>query len=124
MIDRTIIMAELSTDIYRQRKTGDVFEKSNSMKQQTIVLIVMGILLLVLLFLSAGAHPEIGKTGNVGDYRVVKADSWGKVLKEDAPTGMIHEFRFTLQDVHHGETLAFFINHHNVEIYDELLRSC
>ena len=29
MFDRTIIMAELSTDIYRQRKTGDLFEKKH-----------------------------------------------------------------------------------------------
>ena len=99
-------------------------KKSISMKPQTIVLIVMGLLLLVLLILSAVVQPEISQTGNGGDYRVVAVDSCEKIAKEDAPTSMIHEFRFTLEDVHHGETLAFFINHHNVEIYDELLRSC
>ena len=99
-------------------------KKSISMKPQTIVLIVMGLLLLVLLILSAVEQPEISQTGNGGDYRVIKADSREKILKEDAPIGMIYEFRFTLEEVHHGETLTFFINHHNVEIYNELLRSC
>ena len=94
-------------------------KKSISLKPQTIVLIVMGLLLLVLLFLSAVTQPEINQTENGGDYRVVAVDSCEKIAKEDAPTGMIHEFRFTLEEVHHGETLAFFINHHNVEIYLE-----
>lgn len=79
----------------------------------------MGFLLLVLLFLSAVAQPEISQTGNGGDYRVITADFREKIPKEDAPIGMIYEFRFTLEDVHHGETLTFFINHHNVEIYLE-----
>ena len=65
----------------------------------------MGLLLLVLLILSAVVQPEISQTGNGGDYRVVKADFREKIPKE----------------VRQGETLAFFINHHNVEIYDELL---
>ena len=99
-------------------------KKSISMKPQTIVLIVMGLLLLVLLILSAVVQPEISQTGNDGDYRVVKADFQEKIPKEDSPTGMIREFRFTLEEVRQGETLAFFINHHNVEIYNELLRSC
>ena len=94
-------------------------KKSISPKPQTIVLIVMGLLLLVLLFLSAVAQPEISQTGNGGDYRVVAVDSCEKIAKEDAPTGMLYEFRFTLEDVHHGDTLTFFINHHNVEIYLE-----
>ena len=99
-------------------------KKSISIKPQTIVLIVMGLLLLVHLILSAVVQPEISQTGNGGDYRVVKADFREKIPKEDSPTGMIREFRFTLEEVRQGETLAFFINHHNVEIYDELLRSC
>jgi len=94
-------------------------KKSISLKPQTIVLIVMGLLLLVLLILSAVAQPAISQTGNGGDYRVVKADFREKIPKEDSPIGVIHEFRFTLEDVHHGETLTFFINHHNVEIYLE-----
>ena len=86
-------------------------------KIETAVFAAAGILLAVLLILSATAHSTVNHIGPDGDFAVIGDVSYKKLEKEDTPTGMVNEYRFTLGEIGHANTLAFFINHHYVEIY-------
>ena len=86
-------------------------------KIEKAMLALMGIFLVILLILSATARNAVHLSRAAGDFAAVEAVSFEKIREEAAPAGTVNEFRFTLGEVSHADTLAFFINHHHVEVY-------
>lgn len=43
--------------------------------------------------------------------------AYEQIETESAPNGVINEYRFSLGEIDHADTLVFFINHHNAEVY-------
>ena len=74
-----------------------------------------GVLLVILLILSAAARNAVHMSRAAGNFSVIEDVSFEKVRAEDSPVGIVNECRFTLGEVGHADTLAFFINHHHVE---------
>ena len=88
-------------------------------KIEKTVAALLGVLLVILLILSAAARNAVYMSRAAGDFAVVEGVSIEKIRAEDAPIGVVNECRFTLGEIGHADTLAFFINHHYVEIYLE-----
>lgn len=77
-------------------------------------------LLIVLVLLRAFAAPNTIKNERAHeDYKVVGDIVCEQIEDADAPTGLRKEYRFTLDAIGHADTLSFYINHHNVEVYLE-----
>ena len=76
-----------------------------------------GVLLVILLILSAAARNAVHMSRAAGNFSVIEDVSFEKIRAEDSPVGIVNECRFTLGEVGHADTLAFFINHHHVEVY-------
>lgn len=74
---------------------------------------LVGVLVALVLILAAVSRNTVTKTRTDGDYTAVENVSFSQI---DSAVRQ-NECRFTLGEIGHAETLAFFINHHNVEVY-------
>lgn len=92
-------------------------KKSSLHKIELAMFAVVGVLLGALLILSATAHNTVNQGRSNGGFAVVENVSYEKIDNSNAPTGIVNEYRFTLSKIGHADMLAFFINHHNVEVY-------
>ena len=88
-------------------------------KTEKTVTALVGVLLVIVLVLSAAARNAVQMSRAAGDFAVIKDVSFEKIRVEDAHVGIVNECRFTLGEIGHADTLAFFINHHHVEVYLE-----
>ena len=86
---------------------------------EKLLFAVMGILLVLVLILSSMAQNVVHKSRENGGYRLVENAAFQQIAKEDAPTGLVNEYRFWLGQIGHADMLAFYINHHNIEVYFE-----
>lgn len=86
-------------------------------KIEKAVAALVGALLVIVLILSAVTHTAADMSRAAGDFAAVEGVSFEKIRDDYAPAGIINECRFTLGEIGHADTLAFFINHHHVEVY-------
>lgn len=75
------------------------------------------VLIVAVLFLAATAHNTVNKSWQDGDYTVIGDVVYEQIEKADAPTGIVNEYRFTLDRIGHADALVFYVNHHNIEVY-------
>lgn len=79
-------------------------------KAQRIMLSIVGVLIIGVLILSLFCQNIVMKTRSAGDYmavqNVVTTQLDGKI-----------EYRFKIEKIEHSETMAFYVNHHEVEVY-------
>lgn len=79
-----------------------------------ILLVVVGALVVPILFLSFLSKNIVLQSRNSGEYTLVKevaADQYGD------GSDIVYEYSFILNTVKPAEMLAFFTNHHNVQVY-------
>lgn len=79
-------------------------------KAQRIMLSIVGVLIIGVLILSLFCQNIVMKTRSAGDYmavqNVITTQLDGKI-----------EYRFKIEKIEHSETMAFYVNHHEVEVY-------
>lgn len=92
-------------------------EKSSLYKIKKIMFAVIGGLIVAVLFLAATTHNTVNKSRQDGDYTVISDMAYEQIEKEDAPTGTVNEYRFTIDEIAHDDMLAFYMSHHNIEVY-------
>lgn len=81
--------------------------------------LVIGILIVMTLILAGmSKNIRVGAENDMG-YRVVSDVTCERYERADTPTGFVNEYRFTLGELKHADTLAFYMNHHNIEVYLE-----
>ncbi len=92
------------------KKSSD--EKLRTVKR--IMFVVVGALVAVVLVLAATSRNIVTRSREEGDYAAVK-----NVIESSRQTdfGTETEYRFTLNKIDHAETLAFFVDHHDIEVY-------
>lgn len=73
----------------------------------------VGILIAVVLVMSAYSQNEIKKLRTDGEYTVAESVA---VSRKGDGTNRITECRFVLGEVSHADTLAFYISHHDVKV--------
>ncbi len=86
-------------------------------KIKRLLFAIIAVLLSVTLVVAAGAHNLVNKVGEDGSYIQVENPIQKQLPCEDAPTGVINEYQFALKNIGHDDTLAFYINHHNIAVY-------
>lgn len=79
-----------------------------------ILFAAVGVLVALVMILSFFSRDEITRSRSTGEYTVVENVSSSQLVSGDSVTDV---YRFTLSETEHAETLAFFINHHNTEVY-------
>lgn len=87
---------------------------SKPRKDRVIILAILGVLFAAVVVASFFSRSTITKGRDDGEYKVV--DSVYAVTVRDGDE-IRNECRFFLDEIGHAETLAFFVNHHNVEVY-------
>lgn len=75
-----------------------------------VLICVAAILAVVVFVLTVLSSSTITKSRADGEFVLVEGVS-------EAQVGNDREYRFTLGEIGHAETLAFFVNHHNVQVY-------
>lgn len=95
---------------YSEYKTG---------KKEKIVFFVIAFLIVVVLFMSAMAQNAVYKSRQDEAYTVITEKAYKWVETDSAPTGKVKEYHFTLPQIGRADALAFYINHHNIEVYLE-----
>lgn len=93
-------------------------KKFMDMMEYMTVSLVELLILLVLLRTSA-AHNAVEQSRPEGECREIENVVCEQMQKADTPAGIVKEYRFTLDKTSHADTLSFYINHHNVEVYVE-----
>lgn len=83
------------------------------------LLTAVGILITAVLCLAAMTHNTETKSRENGSYGKVGNVTCEKHEDADAPAGVVYEYRFVPDVITHTETLAFFINHHEIAVYLE-----
>lgn len=84
---------------------------------QKKVLTVMAVLLLAVMVLSATTQNVVSESRKSGSYEVIEYAECEKKKDADAPIGVVQEWSFILDMVTDSDTLAFYMNHHNIEVY-------
>lgn len=79
-----------------------------------VLFAVVGVMTVLVLVLSALSHNVVNKTRREADYRVIEG---AQVLGSSNGTQYQKEYYFTLENIEHAETLAFFVSHHDVQVY-------
>lgn len=78
-----------------------------------LLLALVGALAVLVLILAAMSRRTTEQSRGTGEYSVAEAVT---MTQAGSGTACQSEFRFTLGRIDHTETLAFFINHHNVQV--------
>lgn len=81
-------------------------------KAQRIMLSIVGVLIIGVLILSLFCQNVVVETRSAGDYTVV----------QNVVTNLLNgktEYRFTIEKIEHAETMAFYVSHHEIEVYLE-----
>lgn len=71
----------------------------------------------IVLLLSMSAKNVVDEDRQKGDYQIAEQVTMNRLDCVDAPTGVVDEYKFNLGKIRHADTLAFFINHHSIEVY-------
>lgn len=79
-----------------------------------ILFAAVGVLVAVVLILSAVSRNTVNEIRSDGEYAPIENAVFTNIGDE---TNVINECRFTLKKAEHCETLAFFVNHNEVEVY-------
>lgn len=74
-------------------------------------------MVVIVLALSARSFNDVETSRPARDYTVLSGTTYKQVKREDAPIGVVNEYCFQLGQIDHDDTLAFYINHHNIEVY-------
>lgn len=84
-----------------------------------ILPVIAGVLLLALMgYLGMTANYEMNRSRMDDGFTVIKDDTCVEIEREDAPIGVIKEYRFTMDEtLERDTTLAFYTVHQYVEIY-------
>lgn len=93
-------------------KNKTSFEKLVKIKK--ILFSAVGLLVIAVLIFSLFSQNTVVKKREDGEYRVIENVEVTQIKNE---TQTVNECKFTLDEIDHAETLAFFINHHNVDVY-------
>lgn len=82
-------------------------------------ILLFGVMLLAVsvICMTAAVHSNIRKDRPDGDYTMVQDVEYRQIEKADTLMGVADEYRFILGETGHAATLAFRVNHHNVEVY-------
>lgn len=96
-----------------------MMKKDRYMKMQVALFIIIGILIAsLLLFLGFTPNVEIKQSREANHYEVVDDVIYEKIIDESAPSGVIRQFRFTIEEwAAYDTTLIFRFSHQNAEVY-------
>lgn len=86
-------------------------------KIEKTMISAVGILMAAVLILAATASNGVYKGRQDGNYRLLENAVCTQIQKADAPTGMVRQYRFRLEQIHRADMLAFYLNHHNIEVF-------
>lgn len=86
-------------------------------KMERLLFVCCGIFMLIVLTLSAREHNIVQNDREKGTYTIVENAVFEQKEEETAPIGVVNEYRFRLEEVTRADTLVFFINHHDVEVF-------
>lgn len=75
------------------------------------------VLIVLVLIGSLRTHNQVQKSRADGTFLHAEAVTFTQYSSEAAPTGIVYEYRFVIDAVKHADTLAFYITHHNIEVY-------
>lgn len=84
---------------------------------EKVLLPIVTIMMTIVLFLSLISNSLLEKNRSDGSFEVVENISFHQIESVEAPTGVIYEYSFTLDRINHSDALAFYINHHYIEVY-------
>ncbi len=82
-----------------------------------ILFAILACLMIAVLVLSAITRNRVERSRPVGLYSTIEDLSWCRSERQDAPTGTVEEYRFTLKRTGHADTLAFYVSHYNIRVY-------
>lgn len=86
------------------------------------MLALISLLVLFVLLMAMTAENVVDEDREKGNYRIVEQVTMNRIESDGAPTGVVDEYRFQLEEIRHADTLMFYVNHHNVRVYlDEKL---
>lgn len=86
---------------------------------EKILCILTMLLIVVLLAVSFAVQHKGQAFQNKKNYQVVKNVTYQKLEDAKAPAGVVSEFCFLLDGIHHGDNLTFYMNHYNVDVFLE-----
>lgn len=92
-------------------------QKKSAYQLDKILFSLIGVLLIAVLTLSMFAHNTVVLGTEEEKYTVVENVVHERIESETAPIGVIDEFRFTIGELGHDETLSFVFYHQNAEVY-------
>lgn len=114
---------ELECDEIPTQKRGERTEvkmqKTFINKIECMIIFLIGLLILLVLLRTSAARNVVEKSRPDGECRIIENVICEQLKKADAPTGIVQEYRFILDKTCHADTLSFYINHYNVEVYVE-----
>ncbi len=94
-----------------------MMKKSSESKLRTakgILMAAVGVLVTLVMILSFFSRNDVTESRSKGEYTVAGNVSSSHIGSGDNARD---EYRFTLSEIEHAETLAFFVNHHDVKVY-------
>lgn len=94
-----------------------LYKNSKLQKLEKIGFTLLAALMIAVLFLSAEAHNIETKSRDDGKYIQIEDVELKKMKCADAPIGIVSEYRFILGRIDYADMLAFYMNHHNIEVY-------
>lgn len=86
-------------------------------KLKNIIYAAMALMVVIVLALSGHSFNDVESSRPTRDYTVLSGMTYKQVKREDAPIGVVNEYCFQLGQIDHDDTLAFYINHHNIQVY-------
>ena len=92
-------------------------QKKSAYQLDKLLFSLIGVLLIAVLTLSMFAHHTVVLGTEEEKYTVVENVVHERIESETSPIGVIDEFRFTIGELGHDETLSFVFYHQNAEVY-------
>lgn len=84
-----------------------------------ILFFLIALLVFLVLYTAAEANNTIEQERAEGTYTIIQEVAFKEAEKENAPGGVALEYCFPLEKINRADILAFFISHHDVEVYLE-----
>lgn len=86
-------------------------------KAKWALLTLVGVLMIWVMVAAANSRNVIVKADDDFSYSVAENVTFTQMEDKNAPTGVVDVYRFVLSDIENGDSLAFYISHHNIAVY-------
>lgn len=80
-------------------------------------LATVGVLMIWVIVAAANSHNTIAKADDDYSYIIAENVNFTQIEDKNAPAGVVDVYRFVLSDIENGDSLTFYISHHNIAVY-------